>query len=91
MQHPEVTLSLAANIAALSPLKTLCTVLCKALYSLTPSLPDIFCKIFMAYNKFLLLRVSSYIKCISRLIVCFSNFPIEVPGFGRFNATTEYV
>ena len=89
MQHPEVTLSLAANIAALSPLKTLCTVLCRALYSLTPSLPDIL-KMFLTFNAFLLLHIS-YEKLFLELIVGFSNFPIKVPGFRRFNSTTEYV
>ena len=29
--------------------------------------------------------------CISGLIIPFPDFPIKVPGFGRFNAATEYV
>ena len=46
------TLSLAANIAARSPLKTLCTVLCRALYSLTPSRPDILKTFSLSINSF---------------------------------------
>ena len=42
---------------------------------------------FLAFNKFFLLfHIPSYM-----LVVCFSNFPIEVPGLGRFNAAAVYV
>ena len=57
----------------------------------SPPPSQTFWKLFFAFNLFLLLLVSSYRRCISRLIIPFPDFPIKVPGFGRFNAATEYV
>ena len=91
-----VTLSLAANIAALSPLKTLCTVLCKALYSRTPSLPDILQVVLSFEVHFGNIGNSHctyffFTGVVFSLVVCFANFPIKIPSLWWFNSTAENV